>query len=308
MVGLGIGKLEGARLHRYVLRHLPISEAPSLDAGCFVARGRTAVAHDLAVGLPPKALGFFGFHYAASDVAQAFALPRYVALGLYMPVGYDPRLLSAISSSFGLEARAHGVKVVAGHTGCYGGLSSPVVSTTAIGEKYGRPKVVRNEDVVMLAGHYGEEAVWLSQGCRDLSLRRLRRMTPLNLSLRLGRTKGVRLLHDLAEGGLAMALLEVARHVGRQLQAESKELEVPGRAKDILFRGAVPDWWMPSFGAVLAIVDPHFEDEVRLACREMGVPCARLAAVGRPGRGFSIDGAKLTKVRRSGLDFLYGRF
>ncbi|MEM4563066.1 MAG: AIR synthase related protein, partial [Thermofilum sp.] len=79
-----------------------------------------------AVGVPDELLGFFAFHYSASNIAAAFGKPEYSLLDLTLPPGYPPEKAELILSTFIEECRKYGVKLVGGHTGRYEGVEYPL--------------------------------------------------------------------------------------------------------------------------------------------------------------------------------------
>ena len=156
---LGLGKVNTEILKRSVLSLMPTQSKINLDASEVALQGNIVVAHSPSIGVPLEALGFFAFHYAASNVAARLARPRYLVNGIYLPLETRERDLRIIAGCLGAEARKYGVDVVAGQTATYAGLEIPLVTVTCMGEPVGTPEVPEPGDPVILVGEVGGEAL-----------------------------------------------------------------------------------------------------------------------------------------------------
>ena len=116
------------------------------------------MAHSPSIGVPLEALGYFAFHYAASNVAARFAKPRYLVNGIYLPLETSEMDLRIIVGGLGAEACKYGVNVVAGQTATYVGLEIPLVTVTCMGEPVRTPENPIPGDRVLLVGEVGGEA------------------------------------------------------------------------------------------------------------------------------------------------------
>ncbi|RLE78134.1 MAG: hypothetical protein DRJ56_00760 [Thermoprotei archaeon] len=300
---LRLGKVERGVLEHRVLRHMPLAARPGLDGASLELSGEVVVAHNPAVGVPLECLGFFAFHYAACNVAVKFARPELAVCGIYMPPSSTADDLEAVAREFGREARAYGVRVVAGHTGVYEGLTLPLVSVTVMGRRVRRPEVPEPGDHVLIVGEVGAEAVWLASlaSGREAPLS-WRELTCLPAALRLSEVRGVKLMHDVSEGGLLGALLEVVSEVG--LGAELTSARVP--LCDGVEGLGVDPLIAPSYGAMVVVASEEGLNGVEGALESLGV---RYSVVGRltAEKGLRVDGRLVEGVERTKLDELYGR-
>jgi len=289
--GLPKGKLEQNELERLVFRHLPRvpdqREAP-LDYAMAEAEGQLIAATDPVVGVPRDCYGFFALHYPATDVAMAGASPRYLTLGIYYPPGTPESWLEEAMRQLGAEARSLGVQVLGGHTGGYDGLTAPLISSTCLGllpASWQPPEPPRPGHTIIAAGPVARETLWFlahtdPAGIDDLLGEKERRrlasdLTPFTLAplaLSLWQVPGISLLHDLAEGGIAMALNELRRSTG--LGATIRYEDIPWDPQALLLcqrRG-----WNPlscsSFGSLLAVVSPQATEQVLEALHRRGRP------------------------------------
>jgi len=300
---LGLGKVSKEVLLRSVFPFIPLDEQPSLDGGFAYLRGRTAIAHSPSIGVPLESLGFFAFHYAASNVACLFARPRHIVVGIYLPLGTEERDLRTIAAGIGDEARKYDVSVTAGQTATYLGLEIPLITSTCLGRPVRKSSMIRKGDHVAIVGYVGGEAIWLkdlSNGCTD---DRWRRFTPLPVALELIGRGGVRLMHDVSEGGVNGALREIAEAKNIRLDVDSGEVPfargVESLGQDVMSA--------PTYGTLILIITPGTGDMLIEACDRMGYPCALIGEV-KKGTGVYVDRVRLEWLGRTTVDELYGTF
>jgi|Deesub1362B_J571_1020462.scaffolds.fasta_scaffold00005_129 hydrogenase maturation factor len=291
-----IGKLSMEELTVHVLRHFPKPIRPPLDAATFDKK--YIVSHDPSIGMPIETLGFFAFHYTASDVAAKFGIPRYMVIGIYMPINYTNKDIEIIAEGIGGEAGKYGVEIIAGHTGFYKGFRSPFVSSTCIGEKIREEGTLAVGDKVIQIGIIGLEAVWLrelfGEGESKIDYRKL---TPLDNILSLHNIREIKLIHDVGEGGIATALYELCINKEIGIAIDTSKLivyeELINYERDISF--------MPSYGALIAVAD----DNVDIS--KLPRPAAVIGKVTEDG-SLKIDDRVITSLKRTGFDELYGEF
>jgi len=300
---LGLGKVSREILRRSVFPFLPLEKEPSLDGGSIRLKGRTIVAHSPSIGVPLDALGFFAFHYAASNVASLFAIPRYIVTGIYLPLRTKEEDLRTIAKGLGDETKRFRVKVAAGQTATYYGLEIPLITATCLGEPVKKPERPSENDLVVVVGAVGGEALWLkalSEGRLDIHWSSF---TPLPAILQLQRVEGVKLLHDVSEGGLVGALHEIAEEIDLRLDISSRKMPYAEGAeelgKDVLRA--------PTYGTLIAIIDPETVEALSRNCTELGYPFASVGKV-KSGCNVYIDGLKIKGLERISIDEIYGTF
>lgn len=300
---LGLGKVSREVLERSVFPHLPMADTPQLDGGVVRFQGEVVVAHSPSIGVPLESLGFFAFHYAASNVAARFARPKHLVTGLYLPVGSEERDLEIIAGGLGDEARRYGVTVVAGHTAAYVGIEAPFVTATCLGERVGPPVAPAPGDAVHVIGEVGGEAVWLKGLSMGVAGDEWKGFTPLPIMLRLQGIDGVTLMHDISEGGVKRALLEVSEALGVRLDVATDDVRL---AEGVLSLDDDP-LRLPTYGAMVALARSGAGEAVEEACVELDVPCSMVGVV-EAGEGLVVDGEAVGRLDRVDLDRLYGSF
>jgi selenophosphate synthetase-related protein len=130
-----------------------------------------------------------------------------------------------------------------------------------------------------------------------------RKFTALPIILTLQSIEGVRLLHDVSEGGVKGALLEVIGSLRLSLSFSSIDVTYAEFAKSLnqdLLRA-------PSYGTIIAVADPKSVGEIVRVCTERGVKVSRLGPL-RSGTGLSVDGEPVIEQPRIEIDELYGSF
>jgi predicted fused transcriptional regulator/phosphomethylpyrimidine kinase/hydrogenase maturation factor len=295
---LGLGKVSKEVFRRSVQPYLPMDEA-ELDGATLELTHRTVVAHSPSIGVPLEALGFFAFHYAASNVACRFGKPTHIVAGIYLPLGTPEEHLRVIAESIGNEASRHGVRVCAGQTATYYGLEIPLVTTTCFGEALRPIFEPEPGDIVAVIGKVGGEGVWLREVSEGMDSDAYRRFTPLRSILALQGCPYVKLLHDVSEGGVMGGLYELQDAHNVRISVDSKTLNI---GKEVADEDPLR---VPSYGVLIAVIDGEGVGEVRRICEEDGTT---FAAAGRveEGRGLFVDGVEVAEQRRVELDELYG--
>jgi len=300
---LGLGKVSREIFERSVLPFIPFDKELELDGATVKLTDRTVISHSPSIGVPLEALGFFAFHYAACNVACRFGRPTHMITGIYLPLRTREADLRTIAKGLGDEARKYGVKIAAGQTATYYGLEIPFVSTTCLGEQTRIPRRPQEGDVVLLVGEVGGEAVWLTSLSRGGSNEMWRNLTALQTILALGELEGVKLLHDVSEGGVKGALGEVLRNLGVSLSFNSADVAYARGARKLkqdLLRA-------PTYGTIIAIVDLNSAGDIIGKCSDRGVKVSRLGSL-RSGSGLIVDGMRVEEGARIKMDEIYGSF
>lgn len=300
---LGLGKVTKEIFNRSVLPYLPIEKSLELDGATTEFSGKTVIAHSPSIGVPIEALGFFSFHYAASNVASRFGKPTHLISGIYLPLKTKESDLRIIAKSLGDEAMKYGVIVTAGQTATYYGLEIPLLTSTCMGTEIRPPSKPDEPDVVMIVGEVGGEAVWLNKLAKGLEYKDWIRFTPLPAILSLQTLDHVRIMHDVSEGGVVGALFEVA---------EAHEIGLEVASKGIIYSDGVDELngdilRAPTYGALILIVSEKGVIEAKKKCQEIGVPCSVIGKVSGEN-GLIIDGEKILEQKRINIDEIYGSF
>ena len=300
---LGLGKVKREVFERSVLPFIPLDRELELDGAAVKLTERTIIAHSPSIGVPNDALGFFAFHYAACNVACKFGHPTHMITGIYLPLETNEDDLRTIAKNLGDEARKFGVTIVAGQTAAYYGLEIPFVSTTCLGDSARSPERPVEGDCVMLAGEVGGEAVWLSDLSRGGADGRWRHFSALPTILALQDLRGVKMMHDVSEGGVKGALLEIMMDLKLRLEFDSGSLNYAKGANEVsqdVLRA-------PTYGVLVVISSKGAQKDVEMACIRAGLPVSVLGYL-KKGFGLVIDDEPVKEKERIEIDALYGSF
>ncbi len=270
---------------------------PSLDANLLF--DEYVVSVNPAIGLPDKYLGFFAYHYAASNVAVAFGIPSFALVDFNAPPNYSLEKIKSIMRDFIKEAKTYGTRIVGGHTARYEGLTMPLLSTTVIGPRVRERKKPERGDKVYVAGTLGLESLWLLGRTIDV-----KQLTPLPKALTLQKLDAVKLMHDVSEGGLLGALLEISSSYNVRIRVGIGKLEplvVEGFPEEYDILSA------PTYGALLFIVGREADEEDIIEnCEGNGYPCSSIGVVEDSGIGVVVGDKTYTRPSISPLVLLYG--
>jgi hydrogenase maturation factor len=269
---IGLGKVSREVLERSVFPYLPMSDIPRLDGGVIRCQGEVVIAHS------PSA-------------------------GLYLPVGSEEGDLEIIAISLGDEAKRYGVTVVAGQTAAYAGIEAPFVTATCLGERVGTRNDPAPGDVVYFIGAVGGEAVWLKDLSQGIASDKWKTFTPLPIMRRLQLIDDVTSMHDVSEGGVKRALLELSEGLGVRLNLATYDV----RLAEGVLRLAEDPLRLPSYGTMVVLTRSGAAESVEEACMELDAPCSRVGVV-EAGQGLIVDGEKVVHLDRVNLDRLYGSF
>lgn len=300
---LGLGKVSREVFNRSVLPFIPVEKAIELDGATTSLSGNTVIAHSPSIGVPIEALGFFSFHYSASNVASKFGKPRHLISGIYLPLKTTEEELQTIVRGLGEEARKYGVTITAGQTATYYGVDIPLLTSTCIGEAVRAPGETAPGDRVILVGEVGGEAVWLDELSKGDESDIWKRFTPLPAILALQEIPGVKLMHDVSEGGVKGSLYEVATSSRYGLSVSSEGVALYSGAEEL--QGDILR--APSYGSLIVISDNNSLETIAATCRKLNLPHKVIGEVTYE-RGLLFDGEHIQEQKRIDLDEIYGSF
>ncbi len=300
---LGLGKVSREVFDRAVLPHIPVEKDIELDGATTNLTGETVIAHAPSIGVPIEALGFFAFHYSASNVASKFGKPSHLISGIYLPLRSTEVELETIAKTLGGEAKKYGVTITAGQTATYYGLDIPLLTSTCIGKSIRSPQDMMPGDKVLIIGEVGGEAVWLDTLSTGKKTEVWRSFTPLPVITSLQNISGINIMHDVSEGGIKGSLYEIVASYGHGLDISSKDIELyPGAEKltGDIFRA-------PTYGALIVISKSNAVGEIQEKCRQLDVPCSVVGKV-IEGKSLIFDKENIREQKRVDIDEIYGSF
>jgi hydrogenase expression/formation protein HypE len=310
------GKLPPALLQRllstYVRADPRVIVGPAVgeDAAIIDMGDRFLIAKSDPITFATDAIGYYAVVVNANDIATRGGQPRWFLATLLLPEhGTTESLVEAIFAQIAEACQMFDIALVGGHTEITCGLDRPILAGHMLGE-------VDPADLVTTAGAQVGDALLLSKGIclegaciiareREADLRRrgvpesvIARAKSLlydpgisvvrdaRLATRAGR---IHAMHDPTEGGLAMAVHELASaaHVGVVIERDRipvrEEAALLCQIYDLDPLGTIAS------GALLIAVPPEDAAAVQQALQADGIYCAVIGRVVPPSEGVVLD-------------------
>ncbi len=308
---LPIGKLPASLLAellaRAPLRDPRVRVGPGIGLDCAVLElaDTLLVFKSDPITFTAEDIGRYAVDINANDIATTGAQPRWFLVTLLLPAGATTaELAESIFDQIYDGCRRLGVDVIGGHTEITHGLDRPVIAGTMVGEvaasglvtpRGARPgdrvlltKGVPIETTAILAREFGERlrgalsAQELDRARGFLEDPGIGVLGDARTALAAGK---VTAMHDPTEGGLRMALWELAQASGRSLYVDPGAVPVPELAARVCrVFGLDPLGAIASGALLLTTPEPHV-GAIRLALEGSGVRCAVIGEVRRGPAG-----------------------
>lgn len=236
-----------------------------------------------AIGLPIETLPFFAISYAIGNLLSSFSAPDYITDTITLPPN-DCEKAESVYKNLKDMAEYFGVKIAGGHTGCYEGVELPIITVTAYGKSARNPDTPLSGDSVLLIGEPFLESKWLKWLVGESETKiEWKQLTPVHILRDILRMDEVKIAHDVSEGGIGGALVELQKRYSLNINLGDKKF--------------VPKLDEPSYGTVLAVTGNA--DSVCKKMINLGHKCYKLA---------SFDGTSPLEVNKtSELWDFYGK-
>jgi hydrogenase maturation factor len=244
-------------------------------------------------------IGWYLVQVNANDIATTGALPRWLLLTLLLPEQQTTaESAEAIARQVYAACRQLGIAVVGGHTEITYGLDRPILVGTLLGEvsreQLVTPRGAQPGDRVLLTKGVPIEATALLarefwdrlapaltaeelQEARDfLRVPGISVVRDAQAALGAGR---VTAMHDPTEGGLALALWELAEASGRSLYVDLTAVPIPRLSARICQAFDLDPLAAIASGALLLTTPADDAPAVRRALAEAGIQCAEIGVV-----------------------------
>ena len=186
---------------------------------------------------PGGDIGSLAIHGTVNDLAMCGARPLYLSAGFILEEGLPMGDLWRIVSSMSQAAKECGIQIITGDTKVVdkGKADGIFITTTGIGiiehDFKIEPKSIKEGDAIILSGDVGRHGIAIMSAREGLSFEsqiESDSASVAELVSELIKSKvQVHCLRDLTRGGLATALVEIAKSSGKTLEFE--EMKVPVR-------------------------------------------------------------------------------
>jgi hydrogenase expression/formation protein HypE len=303
---LPVGKLPGSLLESLLARlptHGPqvvLGPGIGLDCAVIESSGRLLVFKSDPITFASDSIGWYAVQVNANDLATTGALPRWMLVTLLLPPAGAPALLDQITGQLQQACEELGLVVIGGHTEVTYGLERPILVGTMIGE-------VSREQLVTPRGAQPGDRLLLTKGLPIEATALLSRELPdrltappdglsaaelktaqsflhqpgisilrdAQLAIRAGQ---VHAMHDPTEGGLYIALWELAQACQHTLWVDLSAAPIyPLSARICQILDLDPLGAIASGALLLAAPPPDARNISRelvqagIACTEIGV-------------------------------------
>jgi hydrogenase maturation factor len=305
-----LGKLPVKHLTRLLARYAPSDQRVVLgpgvghDAAVISFGDRYLVAKTDPITFASDEIGWYAVHVNANDVACTGATARWFLATLLLPEDHtDEALVDTIFEQIADACRELGVELVGGHTEITHGLNRPIVVGCMLGEATPKrlvlPDGVRLGDALLVTKGVAVE------GTAIIAREKGDELTEVNRSL-LERCRGflhdpgisvvrdaavattageVHAMHDLAEGGLANGLWELAGAAGVGLEVDEEAIPILPETQMLCARLGLNPLGLIASGALLLAVAPGDAAAIVAALEEAGIAAARIGRVVEQKRG-----------------------
>ncbi len=327
---LPLGKLPASMLEQF-LGSLPrdadlvVPPATGEDAAVIdVEPEALLVAAADPVTFPTARPGWYAVHLNANDVATRGGTPRWFLATVLLPAGTDSLVAQQLLSDIASTCTALGITLVGGHTEVSASVRWPLVSGCMLGTVAAaglrRTSSGQVGDTLVLTGSVGaagtsrlacEAAPQLRHaGWTDVALGQaanlVDRVGISVLAAAIAAAPYAHALHDLTEGGLATAVLElaVASQVGAVLHPAWLQLAAP-ETLSICASLHLDLMGLLSSGCLLIAVPPGLVDACLRALGDAHVPAVACGTLVERAHGCTlVDGDRVMPLPRFARDEL----
>ena len=239
----------------------------------------------------------------ANDIATSGALPRWFLTTLLFPPGSTASEVAALVRDLQENCRRWGVSLCGGHTEITDAVSRPLVAGTMAGTAAGRrlldKRDMREGDLILLtkgvavegtgliAREFGQrlKAAGMSAGELDACAAFLERMSILDEARVALSFEGVTALHDVTEGGLAMAVTELGAAGGRRLRVDMDGILVYPETRRLCALLGLDPLGLIGSGSLLITCAEDQAGALATAIAAEGIEVAIIGEVLEEGRG-----------------------
>lgn len=279
-----LGKFGEYELEKYVFPHLETSDTRRTDLryGSDYNTVDLGAGKVMVVSTDPLALspgmgwarsGRLALQVITTDIAVSGIPPSYLTANWNLPPEMENETFAEAWQGFTGEAREVGLEIVGGHTGRYQGQDFPIIGAgTAFGVG-NRSELLsgelKPEDRIFCLNELGLEAAaifsfYYPEKLAKLTSRelinRLRRefdrLSPTKTLSRMADLPGIRVLHDIAEGGLLGGLQELIAGSELGASVSVSELEIDPDVERTCNQLDLDPIRVTSIGSGVATVDP----------------------------------------------------
>ena len=318
MTPMSLGKPKRQLLAETVFQHTgaggtEIVKGPRPGVDCSVlrlGRGRVMIVSTDPVSfipsLGPEESAWLSVHALASDIATSGVPPRFALFELNLPPAFSDKLLGRYWRAIHTTCKNLGITIIGGHTGRFQGCDYTVVGGStmlAIGKEgaYVTSDMARAGDDLIatksaaieatsilarsfprtVEKHLGRDVLEKTRGLfRKISVVE-DALTASSVGLR---QNGVTAMHDVTEGGVLSAVLEMAEASGLGVVVDSESIPIMNEVSEVCRLFRIDPKYALGQGSLIVASRPAHTEEVMRALRRRGIPASIIGRLTRNRR------------------------
>ena len=251
-------------------------------------------------------------HYAvlvnANDIATSGAVPRWLLTTLLFPSGVAPSAVQKVMHELESVSRQWNISLCGGHTEITDAVTRPVIIGMLAGTVARRDlvdkrniqpgdsvlltKAVAVEGTAIIAREFGDRLAALGMSKTEIETCRqfLSSIGILAEAEIAGSFRGVSGMHDITEGGLATALLELSVAGGHRIRVAMDRIPVFAQTRKICRLLHIDPMGLIGSGSLLICCRENIAEPLMEGIRDAGIDVTRIGEVTDPGRGIDAVG------------------
>ena len=251
-------------------------------------------------------------HYAvlvnANDIATSGATPRWLLTTLLFPPGVTPSMVGKVMHELESVSRQWNISLCGGHTEITDAVTRPVIigmlaGTVSKGDLVDKrniqpgdsvllTKAVAVEGTAIIAREFGDRlgALGMSEPEIETCRQFLSSIGILAEAKIAGSFQGVSGMHDITEGGLATALLELSVAGGHRIRVAMDRIPVFPQTRKICRLLHIDPMGLIGSGSLLICCREPTAEPLMAGIRDAGIQVTRIGEVTNPGRGIDAVG------------------
>ena len=261
------------------------------------------VVHGDPITLASSRLGRYAVLVNGNDIATSGAEPRWLLTTVLLPPATTGSQALSLLEDIASTCRDQGIALVGGHTEVTSAVAQPVVSATMLGTlaraELREKRSVREGDRLLLTKALAAEGTALLASELDGELRARGMSEPELAACRallddisvLPEARvafgfaGARAMHDVTEGGLATAAVELSTASGHRVTIDLDAVPVLAETRRLCDLLQADPLGLIASGSLLVACDPVESGALLDALRWAGVEAADIGEVGPEGEG-----------------------
>ena len=249
------------------------------------------------------AIGHYAVLINANDIATTGAIPRWFLTTLLFPSGVTPSAIRQVMHELESVCRRWGITLCGGHTEITDAVTRPVISgmlagtvtknrlidkrNIKAGDNVLLTKAVAVEGTAIIAREFGDrlKALGMTESDIETCKQFLFSISILEEAQIAREYEGVSAMHDITEGGLATALMELSIAGEHRIKVNMDRIPIFPQTKKICTLLGIDPMGLIGSGSLLICSRKNETETLMHSIRDAGIDIARIGEVMETGRG-----------------------